>query len=167
MFSTTLRQGMMDPGFLPDCVTLESSGFGLLRLCFFKQGCPAHSVSGPQLRLGWESTLYSESCMHISHGYLKNSALTSLLIEYLLRTWFYSTKYGQSSNMEESGKKKLLALLSGHLHFIKCLEEKQCYPYSRFTAPEIEDTPHAHQVKLKQNKFCLISVLVEVTSSEF
>ena len=96
---------MMDPGFLPGCVTLESSGFGLLGLCFFKQGCPAHSVSRGQLRLGWESTLYSENCMHISHGYLKNSGLTYLLTEYLLRTWFYSTKYGQSSNMEESGKK--------------------------------------------------------------
>ena len=63
---------------------------------------PGSSVHGIfQARvLEWFAIAFS-----VSHSYLKNSALTYLLIEYLLRIWFYSTKYGQFSKMEESEKK--------------------------------------------------------------
>ena len=70
---------------------------------------PGSSIHGIfQARvLEWGAIAFS-----ISHSYLKNSALTYLLIEYLLRTWFYSTKCGQFSNMEESEKKAVGSFVS-------------------------------------------------------
>ena len=103
----------------PGCATLESSGISTMPP---QRWCPAHPVSRGQLRHEWENTLYSKICTNVGHSYLKNSAFTHWVLAEN-RVLFYKVQlvmpYG-----EGEWEKKLLALPSSHLHFIKCWEGK-------------------------------------------